>query len=241
MRYSLSCSGGKDSVASLILAIENNLPLDEVVMCVPDPFRLELDFIKKLESFCGMPINIIPGPKFEEFFFRVKVFGANAGGIYGWPKMYQRACSRMLKWEPQEKWREGNPDTIAIVGIAADEKARLKGLKGTGDISYLAKYGLTQKDSRQLCEDYDLLNPLYEWLPRVGCVRCPKQPDIALRRVRELEPEKWQWCIENDPLSPVSFKPDGRTFIQCARAIEAQTEFTISSADTFLLEQAGAE
>ena len=33
MKYILSCSGGKDSVASAILAHEHREPLDEVVYC----------------------------------------------------------------------------------------------------------------------------------------------------------------------------------------------------------------
>jgi len=203
----LAWSGGKDSTASGILAKLHKLPLDGIVTVQPDPYKAEAQMIERFESFMEMPVEVIPGPMFEDFFYRVKVKGANEGGIYGWPKMYQRACSRYLKWQPQEHWQSKNPNTVMIVGIAADEKKRLVGLHKSEDISYLEQLGYTQNAARQLCMEYDLLNPIYNFSHRLGCVRCPKQSLSSLRYTRMLEPEKWQWMLENDQYSPVSFKP----------------------------------
>lgn len=209
-KYVLAWSRGKDSTASGILAKIHRLPIDAIITVMPDPYQLETekDFIPRFEDFMQMPVEVIPGPMFEDFFFRVKVRGANKGGIYGWPKMYQRACSNFLKWKPEACWKEANPDTISIVGIAADEKERLEGLRKTGDISYLAQHGYTQAMARALCEEYGLLHPIYQFSPRLGCVRCPKQRIRTLQYTRMLEPEKWQWMLLNDCLSPVAFRPD---------------------------------
>ncbi len=207
MKHILAWSRGKDSTASGILAKINGLPLDGIITVRPDPFGNEAEFIARFENLMEMPVKIISGPKFEDFFFRVKVRGANAGGIYGWPKMRQRACANFLKWQPQARWRERHPDTISVVGIAADEQRRLDGLKKTGDISYLAQAGITESQARALCIKYDLLHPLYQYFPRLGCVRCPKQRIGSLRYTRLLEPDKWSWMLANDHLSPVDFRP----------------------------------
>jgi hypothetical protein len=44
-------------------------------------------------------------------------------------------------------------------------------------------------------------------------VRCPKQGREALRKVAEMEPEKWAWMVRHDADSPVTFKP-GKTLAQ---------------------------
>ena len=220
MRHTLAWSGGKDSTASLILAIEHSLPLDEIVTVIPDPFGLEMDFLRRVESWAGMPIRVLDGPSFDDYFFTVKQKGSHAGTIYGWPFTVFKTCARILKWEPMDDYAQ-EIETAFIIGIAADERGRLESLEQPNR-SYLAELGYTQKMARDLCESRGLLNPLYQYFARLGCVRCPKQSDVALRRVKELEPEKWQWCLDNDVLSPVSFRPDGRTFRDVARAIELQ-------------------
>jgi len=208
MKHILAWSRGKDSTASGILAKVEGWPLDGIITVCPDPFSGESKFIERFENFMEMPVEIISGPRFEDFFFRVKVRGRNAGGIYGWPKMRQRACANFLKWQPQARWREQHPDTINVVGIAANERRRLIGLKKTGDISYLEQSGITEVQARTLCIEYNLLHPLYQHFPRLGCVRCPKQRIGSLQLVRLLEKEKWQWALINDHLSPVTFRPD---------------------------------
>jgi len=154
-----------------------------------------------------MKVEIVEGPSFEDFFYRVKVRGVNKGGIYGWPKMRQKVCARMLKWEPQARWHKENPDHKAIVGIACDEQRRLTGVEKMNDVSYLALEGVTQARSRSICEEHGLLSPMYAHFKRTGCVRCSKQSRGALCKVRELEPEKWEWMWKQDEISPVPFHP----------------------------------
>ena len=213
MKRVLMWSGGKDSTATAIVAKLNDLPIDRIVTVMPDPFRCELELLEKFQDWIGMRVEVVEGPKFEDFFFRVKVRGVNKGGIYGWPKIRQKACARMLKWMPQAEWHRKNPGHQAIVGIAADELRRMTGVQKMNDVSYLGMNGVTQADARRLCEQHGLLNPLYGRFARMGCVRCPKQCKAALETVRELEPEKWGWMVEHDTISPVTFRP-GKTLSQ---------------------------
>ena len=213
MKRVLMWSGGKDSTATAIVAKLNGLPIDRIVTVMPDPFRCELELLARFQDWMGMRVEIVDGPKFDDFFWRVKVRGKNKGGIYGWPKIRQKACARMLKWKPQAEWHRLNPGHQAIVGIAADELRRMTGVQRMNDISYLGMEGVTQAGARALCEAHGLLNPLYARFKRMGCVRCPKQCKAALETVRELEPEKWGWMVEHDKKSPVTFRP-GKTLAE---------------------------
>jgi hypothetical protein len=175
---------------------------------LPDPFKCELDLLEKFEKFMGMKVTIIPSPTYEDYFFRKKVRGKYAGTIYGFPFTAYKTCARILKWEPMQKYVK-NRRCKFLLGIAKGEKRNIL----SPNESLLMQYGLTEEDARQLCVDYGLLNPLYDHFKRLGCVRCPKQGFKALMKVKELEPEKYQWCIDHDNMSPVKFKP-GKTFCE---------------------------
>ena len=82
---------------------------------------------------------------------------------------------------------------------------------------------MQQKDCYSLCYSRGLLNPLYNYFPRIGCVRCPKQRLQSLLLIKLLEPEKYEWCLRNDNLSPVKFKPN-MTFNQCDLKIRKMRE-----------------
>jgi hypothetical protein len=219
MKRILCWSGGKDSTATGILAKKHNERIDEIITVLPDPFKEELTLLSKFEDFMGIKVTIIESPKFEDYFFRKKVRGNHIGSIYGWPFTAYKTCARILKWEPMQKYCK-NIDCSFILGIAKGENRKIL----SPNESLLIKYGLTEDDARNLCIEYGLLNPLYAHFKRLGCVRCPKQGIAALKKVKELEPEKFNWCIENDKLSPVSFKPKGITFKKFAKDKELENK-----------------
>jgi 3'-phosphoadenosine 5'-phosphosulfate sulfotransferase (PAPS reductase)/FAD synthetase len=199
----LCWSTGKDSTATGIIAKLHGEKIDEIITVLPDPFKKELDLLEAFEEFMGMSVTIVKGPTFEDYFFRKKVRGKHIGTIYGWPFTAYKTCARVLKWEPMQRYCRGR-DCSFLVGIAKGESRRVE----PPNESLLLKYGLTEEDARQLCLDHGLLNPLYAHFKRLGCVRCPKQSLKALKKVKEIEPEKYNWCLEHDRLSPVKFKPN---------------------------------
>jgi len=206
MEKILCWSTGKDSTATGILAKLYGDKIDEIITVLPDPFKTELKLVKKFENFMGMKVTIIQGPSFEDYFYRKKVRGKHIGTIYGWPFTAYKTCARILKWEPMQKHCK-NRNCSFLIGIAKDENRKIL----NQNESLLLKYGLTEENARKLCIKYDLLNPLYNHFKRLGCVRCPKQGIQALKKVKEIEPEKFQWCLDHDYESPVTFKP-GKTF-----------------------------
>lgn len=213
MKTILCWSAGKDSTATGILAKLYNIHIDEIITVLPDPFKDELILLEKFQDFMKMKVTVVDGPSFEDYFFRRKVRGPHKGTIYGWPFTVFKTCARIMKWEPMKNYTK-NIYCKFLLGIAKNENRKIL----EPNRSLLLKYGLTENDARKLCEDYGLLNPLYKHFDRLGCVRCPKQSIEALKKVKELEPEKFNWCVENDYLSPVTFKP-GKTFTEILEKI----------------------
>ena len=93
MKHILSWSGGKDSTASGILAKERNLPIDGIITVMPDPFKLEYEFMERFQEYMQIPVTVVEGPTFDDYFFTVKTDKAkHAGIIYGWPMTTRKAC-----------------------------------------------------------------------------------------------------------------------------------------------------
>lgn len=187
MKYIASCSFGKDSLATVILAKIYNEPLDAVVY-----FRLMFDdkisaeqpeheeFIQNvavpmLQSW-GIKVHVIQAPKsFKEVFYHVRSKGNHVGKIVGFPMQgkceVNSACKRPCIAAANRLFP--GEDVIQYVGIAADEPKRLARL-GPGKVSLLAKYGLTESDATALCKAYGLLSPMYEYTHRGGVLLLPK-------------------------------------------------------------------
>jgi len=209
----LCWSGGKDSTATGILAKINNIKIDEIVTVMPDPFSDELTFKERFSRFMGLPINVLDSPTFEDYFNRVKTKGKHIGSIYGWPFTVYKTCARIMKWEPMQKHFKGQ-NVVFFLGIATGENRKIL----EPNRSLLIEHGLTEQDAFSLCKQHGLLNPLYDRFSRLGCVRCPKQKISALKIIKEIEPKKYKWMLENDDRSPVKFKPN-KTFREIDEAL----------------------
>ena len=166
-KYVASCSGGKDSVATLLLAAQHNEPLDEAVFSevmfdkntsgeVPE----HRDFIyDRLKPFCekelGIKFTILHADKtYDEVFHHVITRGPHKGEVRGFAWAGMCAVNRDCKIPPVRKYNAAlSPDTVSYVGIAEDEPKRLARLDGVKKVSLLAKYGMTEADflSAELC------------------------------------------------------------------------------------------
>ncbi len=216
--YVASCSFGKDSIATIILAIQHNEPLDKVVFSevmfdhkrgisgeIPEHIKwIYDDAIPKLRNM-GVSVDVVKSEKDYCYFFKKRrISGPYKGMFYGFP-MGRRMChiNSVCKVAPIKKYLSEiaggsmyvKSRIIQYVGIAADEHVRLSKLGGN-KISLLAKYGYTEDMAKQLCMDYKLLSPIYEITTRGGCWFCPNcrlQYFINLRRVH---PKLWQELVE---------------------------------------------
>lgn len=209
-KYVASCSGGKDSVATILLAAEHGEPMDEVVFSeimfdrnVSGEVPEHRDFIyNTLKPFCekelGIKFTILHAEKtYEDVFHHIITRGPHQGLRRGfvWPGFC--AVNRDCKCPPIHKYNKIlSPDTISYVGIAADEPVRLARLDGTSKVSLLDKYAMTEADALNLCKEHGLLSPIYGHCRRNGCWFCPNASDAELRHIITHHPELFERLIE---------------------------------------------
>lgn len=206
MKYFASCSFGKDSVATVLLAIENNEPLDGILFneIVFDhkrnisgeiPEHIEWVYNTAIPTFerMGVSTKVIKSEKDYMYFFTNTVGGGKyKGKLYGFPMGGRCIINRDCKVGAIKKYlRTIGEEYTQYIGIAIDEPKRLARLKDN-QISLLAKYGYTEQMAMELCRKYNLVSPIYETGTRGGCWFCPNAKISALANFRNKHPELWQ-------------------------------------------------
>lgn len=207
MKYIASCSFGKDSIATILLAIENNEPLDgavfsEVMFDISrnisgeNPEHIEWIYtvaIPKLAAL-GCPVEVVRAKRdYVSYFAKIIQRGPREGKAIGFPIGGMCAIQRDCKIPPIKEWykRFGDEKIMQYVGIAADEPTRLARLK-SNQISLLDKYGYTEAMAMEKCKEYDLVSPIYESSHRGGCWFCPNCKIPVFAEFRKKHPELWE-------------------------------------------------
>lgn len=197
-------------MASAILAHELKKPVSELVYCkvmfddkisaeVPEheQFLHEVAFPKIQKDF-GFKIVTVRDPRnYVELFNMPVTKGERKGLLRGSPVCFGCWVQRDLKVRPLEKYNKSQPtDAKYYVGIAKDEEDRLLSLAKGNKISLLQECGFTEADAFDLCKQYGLLSPIYEFAPRNGCFFCPNAKEKEFRHLRDHHPELWQRMLE---------------------------------------------
>ncbi len=212
-----SWSGGKDSTASIILAHENNEPLDLIIFAevmfdknISGELPEHIDFVKNkcipLFKSWGYEVKILHSDKtyidyFNHIVKKSKIAERN-GKKSGFPMAGKCAINTRCKVCAIKKFYKDLKEEkiIEYIGIAVDEPIRLARLK-ENQISLLQKYNFTEKKALDLCKEYNLLSPIYEYSSRGGCWFCPNARDIELKHLRKNHCVLWQRLLEleNEP------------------------------------------
>ena len=100
---------------------------------------------------------------------------------------------------------------VQYLGIAADEPERIARHQKPGFMLPLVEIGWGEAYCRQICEENDLLSPIYTSSARGGCWFCHNQGVDQLRLLRKEYPDLWALLLKWDLDSPTTFKPDGHT------------------------------
>lgn len=222
-------SGGKDSTASVILAHELQIPIDEIVFC-------EVMYDKQRGISGENPEHIrflyeTAFPRFQSWGYKVRVlrnadwdyvslfhktiekssYPDRIGQMRGFPMATMGRCwvKRDLKTNVIEAFYRENRDAVTIVGICADEPVRLRSLyRQPNKRSILAENGFRQADARALCEEYGLLSPIYELTNRGGCFFCPWAKNLEWAAVpEELRKELIMLEENSENISGASWNP----------------------------------
>lgn len=196
------CSGGKDSVATLIAAKQHGEPLDAAVFCevmfdkdASGEHPLHRDFVfgtlkPFVEQQIGVPFIVLRSSiTYMDNFHHIVTSGSRKGCTLGFPIPGMCNINKHCKLKPIREFLKAYGKDIQrqYVGIAADEPIRLERLTGN-KVSLLAKYGITEKQAKEMCEAEGLLSPIYEISQRNGCWFCPN--------CRESE---WVYLLKNHP------------------------------------------
>lgn len=211
MKYILSLSFGKDSMAMLIEVLRRKLPLDYVIFCdikfdadTSGEHPLMAEWIPQAEQilkdkFNVEVIHLTAKKNFTEQFYTVKQRGGHKGDTYGFPYIVGAWCNARLKLEPIAKFIKDvlkTTDCVTeYVGIAADEPQRLVRYKeletDTHKFITLADFNITEQQAFEICEAHNLLSPKYTYSFRGGCWFCPKQCMADLYELWKNYPEKY--------------------------------------------------
>ena len=237
--YIASCSFGKDSIATILIALENGEPLDRVVFVevmldhekgisgeIPEHIEwIYNTAMPKLESM-GVKVDVVRGEKDYKWYFTKGVItkGKRKGLYKGFPLGGHCAVNRDCKLRPILTYYAHfeNCDICQYVGIASDERIRLKRLK-KNQISLLDKYGYTEKMALDLCRSKGLLSPIYETETRGGCWFCPNAKIDGFISIRRNHPELWNELRElskTPNLCSYGFKY-GKTLQQVEKEMDA--------------------
>lgn len=228
MKYILSLSYGKDSMALLLEVIRRNLPLDYVIFCeikfndtISGEHPLMAEWIPKAEQmlkdkFGVEVIHLTAKKNFTEQFYTVKQKGNHIGDRYGFPYTIDAWCNGRLKLDPINNFIKGIIKEYGAVteyiGIAKDEPKRLERYKHleTEKHKYitLADLGIDELKAMEICQKNNLLSPKYQNSFRGGCWFCPKQSQWDLYQLWLNYREYFNILEEMEKDSFNSFKPN---------------------------------
>ena len=252
MLYFHSWSGGKDSTASIILDHIHGLPSSKILFSevmfdrkreisgeLPEHINFIRNTAKPLFESWGYEVAIVRAEKdYLDLFYHVrrKSKVPERNGTYsGWLLGGMCVASRYLKVVPMHNYYKqldlAGTDYTQYIGIAVDEPERLKRLAGTNKVSLLQHFGFTEQMAYDLCKEYGLLSPIYNFSRRGGCWFCPNQGYSELAYVKTEHPELWEELrtldMEENVVS-LGFRY-GKTLSQVETLIEEKTRNQLNS------------
>src|SRR5574344_535736 len=250
VQYIASISYGKDSLAMLEVIKQHDMPLDRIVHVeimatdtIPADLPPMMEFKAKADTTIkeryGIEVEHLHTKKcYEKCFYEKYSKGQWIGKIYGWPMQRGNWCNDRLKTGILHKIERGN---TSYIGRAADEPNRFHNLTYLKR-SPLVEYGVAEAEARKICEELDLLSPIYSQSARGGCWFCHNQGVGQLRLLRKQYPEYWALMLKWDSDSPVTFHPDGHTVHDFDRRFRLEDDGFITSDDKiFRLEMLNQE
>ena len=209
MKHVASCSFGKDSLATILLALMHSEPLDEVVYCevmfddaisgeVPEHrdfiYGRAIPFLERN----GIKVVVLRSEMtYIRSFYRVLQKGQSAGKLNSWPLCGKCCIQRDCKLPPIRAYmRSLGSGVVQYIGIAYDEQERLTRLEAEKTISLLEKYQKTERDAADICKRAGLYSPAYAFSDRNGCFFCPNAKERELRHLYECHPDLWARLLE---------------------------------------------
>lgn len=234
--YTLSLSGGKDSLALFLKLIEEEAKLDEVVTVdLGDEYQATYDALLFAASIClkeKITFTVLSIPETEEY----RTFKKNTGAEMSMFEFLvfeheKRNGNKGYGWCGKQRWGTSIKNqllngyyqslermVIEYVGIAADEAHRIdiKPHKNYAKSYPLVKWGMAEADCLKYCYQHGVQWKqsgirLYDILDRVSCQHCQQKNLKELRNIRKHLPELWTSFKEWQDRIPFPYRSDGST------------------------------
>lgn len=234
--YTLSLSGGKDSVALFLMILELGIKLHEVVVVdLGDEYDAIYDTLLFVASIClkeHIKFTVLTIPETEEYrkfkemtgydismfeflvFFHEKENGEKG---YGWCGK-QRWGTALKKQILNNYYQSLDKFVVEYVGIAADEAHRIdiEPHKNYAKAYPLIKLKMTEADCLALCYEHSIFwvedgIRLYDILDRVSCKHCQQKNLKELRNIRHKLPKLWHEFKLWQNMIPYAYRSDGAT------------------------------
>lgn len=231
--YIASCSFGKDSIATILTALEHKEPLDEVIFCevrfsmnISGESPEHIEFINNV----AIPMLYQKGVKKITTLYAKKTYidcfmhiNKKRNKYQGFPLAKKCKIKSELKIGPIKKYiseLKKDYNVIEYIGITVDEPHRFKQLTNN-KTSLLQKYGITQKESRDICIRENLLSPVYNISLRQGCWFCPNSKISAFAHIKRNYDLYWRKLKElaEVPNTISNYFSYDRTFAQIDRKV----------------------
>lgn len=178
-KHILSCSFGKDSIATALLALQHGEPLDELVYCevmfseeisgeLPEHNRFIHETAIPYFEQRGIPTRVLRSEKtYLSCFYHVVTRGKTKGMLSGFPLSGRCTIQRDCKLPPIKAYQKAlPPDTVQYIGIAADKhnlNIIVIGGSGSGKTRFYVK-----PNALQLIGSYLFLDPKGELTRTLG-------------------------------------------------------------------------
>lgn len=255
--YTLSLSGGKDSLALFLKLLAEGCRIDEVVTVdLGDEYEAVYDVLLYVASVCmheNIKFTILTIPESEEYKAYIDKCGQNMNMFqflafyhekgngscgYGWcgKRRWGTAIKKQLLnnyYQSLERF------VVEYVGIASDECRRvdIEPHKNYAKAYPLIKWGMTEKDCLQFCYDHGVYwhsdnVRLYDILDRVSCMHCQNKNLKELRNIRKYLPELWESFKEWQHHIDFPYRSDGATVFDLERRFA--TDDSQMSIDDFI-------
>ena len=235
MKFFLSQSFGKDSMAQAIIAAEMGEPVDGAIYCevmfdkeISAEIPEHHDFIynvaiPRLESEYGIKTTVLRSDiTMKDSFYHVNTKGKNKGKLRGFPIRGMCVLNSQCKVKVINEWKRVQTEPItAYVGIAADEQKRLARMK-PDTVSLLEKYGVTEKMAFDICKSHGLLSPIYSFTSRNGCFFCPNANKGALYHLYHNHRDLWDKLLTMQDCENLAYPywSRGKTLYDVQRELE---------------------
>ena len=208
-KHIVSWSGGKDSTATIILAHENGIPIDIIVMCLlwfdkkrgiyaerPEHTDWILNYAKPLFESWGYKVKIVSPERDYKYWFYHRLerskYPERIGKCAGWLLAGMCVMNREKVRTIEKFLKTLDFEYDEYIGIAIDEPDRLQRLnEKPGKISLLEQFGYTEAMATEKCNQYKLYSPIYSFAGRNGCWFCPNQSIEEFAHLKTNHPDLW--------------------------------------------------